>query len=192
LLAAYLMVNRSSLTAAAGDPNRAETLDIEPGLDAGAVVERLRQLNIVRRPSLFIRYLTYRGLDTGIEAGRYEVSGAMSIVELSELLQRARTSRYTLTVPEGCAWSKSPRPSLGSTWDSARGTSSRPSPNPRPTGPTPRPRPRAWKVSSSPTPINWTRACPRRIAEMMVDDLEARLSGRPGRLRRHKRQTPFS
>src|SRR3972149_596025 len=50
---------------------------------------------------LFTRYLTYRGLDTGIEAGRYEVSGAMSILELSELLQQARSSRYTLTFPEG-------------------------------------------------------------------------------------------
>ncbi len=100
-LAAYLMLNRRGLTTPAGDPQRAATLDIEPGQEARSVVDRLQQLGIVDRPALFTRYLTYRGLDTGIEAGRYEVSGAMSILELSELLQQARSSRYTLTFPEG-------------------------------------------------------------------------------------------
>jgi UPF0755 protein len=101
VLGAYLMLNRSGLTAAAGDPERVATLDIEPGQDAQSVVRQLEDLGVVDRPELFSRYLTYRGLDTGIEAGRYEVSGAMSILELSELLQQARSSRYTLTIPEG-------------------------------------------------------------------------------------------
>src|SRR3989304_4514470 len=100
-LAAYLMLNRRGLTTPAGDPQRAATLDIEPGQEARSVVDRLQQLGVGDRPALFTRYLTYRGLDTGIEAGRYEVSGAMSILELSELLQQARSSRYTLTLPAG-------------------------------------------------------------------------------------------
>jgi UPF0755 protein len=47
------------------------------------------------------RYLQYRGLDTQLEAGRSEVSGAMSIVELADTLQQARDSRYAITIPEG-------------------------------------------------------------------------------------------
>src|SRR3990172_6519895 len=88
-------------TPPAGDPRLLATLDIEPGQEARSVADRLQQLGIVDCPALFTRYLTYRGLDTGVEAGRYEVSGAMSILELSELLQKARSSRYTLTFPEG-------------------------------------------------------------------------------------------
>src|SRR3990167_1665144 len=92
-LAAYLMLNRRGLTTPAGDPQRAATLDIEQGQEARPAGDRMEeQGNVAPRP-LFSRYLTYRGLNTGIEACRYEVSGAMSILELSELLQQARSSR---------------------------------------------------------------------------------------------------
>src|SRR3990170_2867523 len=77
-LAAYLMLNRRGLTTPAGDPQRAATFDIEPGQEARSVVDRLQQLVIVDRTALLTRYLTYRGLDSGVEAGRYEVSGARS------------------------------------------------------------------------------------------------------------------
>jgi UPF0755 protein len=153
------------------------------GVDAGAVVERLRQLAIVRRPALFIRYLTYRGLDTGIEAGRYEVSGAMSIVELSELLQRARTSRYTLTVPEGWRMEQVAealaRLDLGfsageflQAVDQSPPDWSDPGFGREPEGSSSR------HLSTGPGHV------PVEISEMMVADLGKRhtLSGRPGRL----------
>lgn len=101
ILAVYLILNRPGLMGAAGDPETTATLDIEPGQDATSVGQQLAGLRILGRPELFSRYLSYRGLDTGIEAGRYEVSGSMSILELAELLQRARASRYTITIPEG-------------------------------------------------------------------------------------------
>lgn len=100
-LAVYLAVRQGALEGPAGDPRAAASLDIEPGDDAGLVTAKLESLGIVDDPRLFLRYLRYRGLDTGIEAGLYEVEGSMSIVDLANLLQQATASRYTITIPEG-------------------------------------------------------------------------------------------
>jgi UPF0755 protein len=50
---------------------------------------------------LFRNYLQYTGLDTGIQAGSYRVSGAMTIRELAEALQTARPAEVVLTILEG-------------------------------------------------------------------------------------------
>lgn len=100
-LGLYLLANQRSLEEPAGAPLRSGILDVEPGMDAGSVADELLRLGVLTRPELLTRYLRYRGLDTGIDAGRYQVSSGMSIVELAELLQDARDSRYTLTVVEG-------------------------------------------------------------------------------------------
>ena len=101
LLGAYLLFNRPSLVAHAPPPLRSASLDIEPGMDAGAVAAELERLGVLDRPDLLSRYLQYRGLDTAIEAGRYQVTSGMSIIELADLLQEARDSRYKVTIPEG-------------------------------------------------------------------------------------------
>jgi UPF0755 protein len=100
-LALYLTARQGSLSAPAGDPEAAASLDVEPGDDAGTVARELAALGIVNDPGLLLRYLRYRGLDTKIEAGRYEVAGTMSIAALADLLQEATASRYAITLPEG-------------------------------------------------------------------------------------------
>ena len=103
-MAMYLLLNQRDLSSPAGTLDRMVTIDVEPGQDASDVAAALANLGVLQNPTLFKRYLRYRGLDTGIEAGSYEVSGSMSPRDLAELLQRARASRYTVTVPEG--WRK--------------------------------------------------------------------------------------
>lgn len=101
LLAIYLTARRPALDAPAGDPEAVASLDVEPGDDAGTVARELASLGIIDDPGLFLRYLRYRGLDTQIEAGRYEVAGTMSLRALADLLQEATASRYAITIPEG-------------------------------------------------------------------------------------------
>src|SRR3970040_1146203 len=101
LLGAYLLLNRRPLVAHAPRPLRSASLDIEPGMDAGAVAAELDRLGVLDRPDLLSRYLQYRGLDTAIEAGRYQVTSGMSIIQLADLLTEARNSRYMVTIPEG-------------------------------------------------------------------------------------------
>lgn len=101
LLGVYLAARQDSLDAPAGDPGAVAFLDIEPGDDAGTVARKLATLEVLGEPGLFLRYLRYRGLDTQIEAGRYQVAGTMSIRALADLLQEATASRYAITIPEG-------------------------------------------------------------------------------------------
>jgi UPF0755 protein len=100
-LGAYLLLNRSSLVAHAPPPLRTASLDVEPGMNAAVVADELERLGVLDNPDLLTRYLQYRGLDTAIEAGRYQVTSGLSLVELADLLQRARDSRYEVTIPEG-------------------------------------------------------------------------------------------
>jgi UPF0755 protein len=100
-LGVYLLANRGAIFTGGNPPFQAGQLDVEPGTDAGAVAAQLDALGVVNRPDLMTAYLRYRGLDTGIEAGRFRVSSEQSIAELAMLLQEARASRYTITIPEG-------------------------------------------------------------------------------------------
>ena len=100
-LTAYLALRQGSLTAPAGDPSMQTSIEVEPGESAGEVVDRLAEAGVVSDPLLLKTYLRYRGLDVGIEAGRYAVDGGQTLEEIAAALQSAADSRYTLVVPEG-------------------------------------------------------------------------------------------
>ena len=68
---------------------------------AASVIDRLAQAGVVRNPGLLRAFLRYRGLDVGVQAGRYTLSGAMTIRELADALQHARPDELRLTIPEG-------------------------------------------------------------------------------------------
>jgi UPF0755 protein len=101
LLAAFLVIQQGELDRPAGDPQASTILEIEPGETATDAVARLADAGVVRDPFLLRTYLRYRGLDVGIEAGRYTLQGRQTLREIASALQRAADSRYTLVVPEG-------------------------------------------------------------------------------------------
>lgn len=100
-LTGYLLWNIGRLDMPAGTGQEPVELEVEPGMTAGEALTRLAQLGVVEDTTLLDRYLRYRGLDRGIEAGRYVLSGAMSHRELARALQSASTEVVSLTVPEG-------------------------------------------------------------------------------------------
>jgi UPF0755 protein len=97
----YLLARRKALDTHAGDPGASLELEVQPGESAAQVIETLAQANIVSDAGLLRFYLRYRGLDRGIEAGRYELDGRMSIRELANALQSASASSLAVTIPEG-------------------------------------------------------------------------------------------
>jgi UPF0755 protein len=101
LLAAYLMARQSALDAPAGDPAATLELEVNEGEMASSVVDRLLVAGIVRDSFLLRTYLRYRGLDVGVEAGNYQLSGEMTVRELAEALQTARPLEIVFGVPEG-------------------------------------------------------------------------------------------
>jgi UPF0755 protein len=101
LLQAYLAVRGSALNRPAGDPEAMAEIIVLPGESAEAVIQRLAEAGIVKDTSLLRSYLRYYGLDTRIQAGRYALTGEMSIPLVAEALQLAIVNQARLTVPEG-------------------------------------------------------------------------------------------
>ncbi len=65
------------------------------------MVDRLVQAEVVADGELLCNYMRYRGLDTGIEAGQYVISGALTPRQIAERLQSAAVQQVVLTVLEG-------------------------------------------------------------------------------------------
>ncbi|MCJ7512742.1 MAG: endolytic transglycosylase MltG [Anaerolineales bacterium] len=101
LLRAYLLLRGGSLSQPAGDPSAMAEITVLPGDSAETIIQRLKDAQIVQDPALLRAYLRSYGLDTRIQAGRYALSGEMSITQLAEALQLAMVSQSRLTVPEG-------------------------------------------------------------------------------------------
>lgn len=101
LLQAYLIARGSALNRPAGNPAAMAEIIVLPGESAEAVIQRLAQAGIVQDTSLLRSYLRFYGLDTRIQAGRYGLTGEMSIPQLAEALQLAIVNQARLTVPEG-------------------------------------------------------------------------------------------
>lgn len=101
LLGAYLAIRSRDLERPAGLPAATLALDIAEGESADMVIGRMSEAGIVRDPALFLAYLRYRGLDRGIQAGTYSLTGQMSIREIAEALQSAQADLLAITFPEG-------------------------------------------------------------------------------------------
>jgi len=101
LLAAYLLFRGQALDRAAGTAEAAIELEVAEGATAASVVDELQNVGVVRDGFLLRAYLRYRGLDVGVQAGRYSLSGAMTVRQIAESLQRAQALEIAFTVPEG-------------------------------------------------------------------------------------------
>lgn len=98
---AYLALNRDALETPADPGAEPEVFTIEAGQSATQIAERLAAEGMLTDTTLFLRYLSYYGLDTRIEAGTYRLSGGMNIPELAYQLTEAEPPYATLSIPEG-------------------------------------------------------------------------------------------
>ena len=98
---AYLALRGPALSRPAGDPTAMAEVLVLPGESAEVVIDRLAGAGILHDKMLLRIYLSYYGLDTQIQAGRYALTGEMSIAQIAEALQLAIVNQERLTVPEG-------------------------------------------------------------------------------------------
>ena len=68
------------------------TFSVEPGESVNSIAFRLEQEGVIRDAPSFRLFLIYAGLDTGIQAGTYELNPALSAIEIAYSIQDA-TSR---------------------------------------------------------------------------------------------------
>lgn len=100
-LAAYLLSQAPAIDSPAGNSDVSLDLVVESGASAQSVIDQLTESGVLEDGSLLRNYMRYRGLDVGIQAGSYEVTGAMTVRELASTLQTARPPEAVLTIVEG-------------------------------------------------------------------------------------------
>jgi UPF0755 protein len=98
---AYLLYHLGDLDAAVGETEAIYTIEVFQGDSAAVVVAQLEVVGLLEDGTLLKNYLQYRGLDTSIEAGGYELSGGMSVREIAEALQSAEVQERVFIVLEG-------------------------------------------------------------------------------------------
>lgn len=74
---------------------------IEQGDDATIVAAHLEQQGIIRSADAFIAYLVYSGLDTGLQAGEFQLSPAMPPPQIAQALQDATPTQVKFVVLPG-------------------------------------------------------------------------------------------
>jgi UPF0755 protein len=83
----------------AGGPEQSFT--VEQGESVGSIANRLAEAGLIGDASAFRDYLAYTGLDMTIQAGKYKLSPAMSIVDLARRMQDATPAEVTFVILPG-------------------------------------------------------------------------------------------
>jgi len=100
-LTGYLLLHLKDLKTPLSDPSQVVELAVLQGESAATVVSKLESMDFIRDGTLLRNYLRYSGLDTSIEAGGYVLNGGMTVREIAEALQSAKTTDWNFTVVEG-------------------------------------------------------------------------------------------
>jgi len=101
LLGMYLRISSARLEAPAGTHAGYAPFFVEPGETATTIANRLQEQGLILDSQLFRLYMRYTGLDAQLEAGQFELSPNMTMIEIAEQLLRARAEEVVVTIPEG-------------------------------------------------------------------------------------------
>jgi UPF0755 protein len=74
---------------------------VEPGESTASIAARLAQAGLIRSAGAFRAYLAYSGTDTGLQAGTYRLSPAMSPVEIARRMQNLSATDVLFVVLAG-------------------------------------------------------------------------------------------
>ncbi len=101
LIGIYLSFRQAELEQPASDSDVLVTFTIEQGETGSTVAARLEEMGLITDSNLFSLYMRYHKIDSKLEAGDYDLSSSMTMIEIAESLQHARVDEIVVTVPEG-------------------------------------------------------------------------------------------
>jgi UPF0755 protein len=100
-LSVGLLVQSSDLTEPVDPLGDQRDFQVAWGETLPAIAGRLQAQGLIHDAAAFRSYLQYAGLDTSLQAGNYQLSPAMSPVQIAHNLQDATPGEVTLTILEG-------------------------------------------------------------------------------------------
>ena len=97
----YLSQRAAELDGPAGSGAGPVDFTIAPGQGAATIAENLRTAGLLNDSDLFLNYLSYYGLDSGLVAGSYQLDPQATIPELAEALGSGRSRTLELSFLPG-------------------------------------------------------------------------------------------
>lgn len=84
------------------DANAGEvTFKVKEGQGAASVAAELELMGIIRNADAFTAYLVYSGLDTGVQVGEFQLSPALSPIQIAQKLQDATPTQVKFAILPG-------------------------------------------------------------------------------------------
>lgn len=74
---------------------------VADGADAASVAAQLERAGIIRNEEAFTAYLVYSGLDTGVQAGEFQLSPALAPMQIAQKLQDATPTQVKFVILPG-------------------------------------------------------------------------------------------
>ena len=97
----YIDSQSEALAQPAGADDTPITFTIEQGQSVSVVAGNLKAMGLIKDTELFRRYVQYKELDAGIQAGTYTLNKTMTIPVIAQALQKASAPDQQITIPEG-------------------------------------------------------------------------------------------
>ena len=101
LLSFLLILNSADLTRPLNPAGSPVHFEVGLGEPTTSIIGRLSQESLIANPDVMRIYLQYSGLDTSLQAGEYELSPAMTPVEIAQAMQDATPTHVTFTILPG-------------------------------------------------------------------------------------------
>jgi len=100
-IAMALLANSKELTTAAQPGGAAQIFEINKGETVNEISLRLQQVGLISNADAFRAYLIWKGLDTSVQAGKYELNPGMTALQLAKILQDATPAEVEFIVLPG-------------------------------------------------------------------------------------------
>lgn len=100
-LEVMLLLNRNQLLEPYQNPGIEHSFTVQSGEATPVILGRLWEAGLIPDPAAMRAFLQYSGLDTGLQAGDYELNSGMSPIELAYALQDATPKSVSLRILPG-------------------------------------------------------------------------------------------
>jgi UPF0755 protein len=100
-LSALILLQANDLTQPVNIGGDEISFTISSGESIPSITGRLWEAGLINNPGVFRDYLLYAGLDTSMKAGEYQLSPAMTPMEIAQAMQSSISADITLTILPG-------------------------------------------------------------------------------------------